>query len=46
MKKNLELDNASQEDPKGIEEDLQEEEEEELTGLSNKGKSDKKLPND
>jgi len=45
VKKNLELDNASQEDPKGIEEDLQEEEEE-LTGSSNKGKSNKKLPND
>ncbi len=47
VKKNLELNNVSQEDPKHIEEELQEEGEEgKLTRSSSKGKSNKELPND
>ncbi len=47
MKKNLELENVNQEDPKGIEENLEKEgEDEELTGSSRKGKLNKELPTD
>ncbi len=47
MKKNLELKKVNQEDPKGIEENLEKEgEEEELTHSSRKGKSNKELPTD
>jgi hypothetical protein len=45
VKKNLELKNVNQEDPKGIAENLENEgEEEELTSSSRKGKSNKELP--
>jgi hypothetical protein len=47
VKKNLELENVSQENPKGIEENLEEEgEEEEFTGSSRKGKLNEELPID